>query len=111
MEKQTFKAVIIDDEQNSIDVLKMMLAEHCPEVQLCGSTISSEKGIALIKTLLPDIVFLDIEMPKYNGFQLLEQVHDIYFQLIFTTAYDQYALKAFKYSAVDYLLNLLWLMN
>ena len=105
MEKQTYKAVIIDDEQNSIDVLKTLLTEHCPEVKIFESTTSSEEGITLIKTLLPDIVFLDIEMPKYNGFQLLEQVHDIFFQLIFTTAYDQYALKAFKCSAVDYLLK------
>ncbi len=105
MEKETYKAVIIDDEQNSIDVLQMLLKEHCPKVKLCSSTTSSEEGITLIKTLQPDIVFLDIEMPKYNGFQLLEQVHDIYFHLIFTTAYDKYALKAFKYSALDYLLK------
>jgi two-component system LytT family response regulator len=105
VEKQNYKAVIIDDEQNSIDVLKTLLTEHCPEVKICESTTSSEEGITIIKTLLPDIVFLDIEMPKYNGFQLLERVPDIYFQLIFTTAYDQYALKAFKYSAVDYLLK------
>jgi len=83
----------------------MLVKEHCPEVKLPGSTTSSEEGITLIKTLLPDIVFLDIEMPKYNGFQLLEQVHDIYFHLIFTAAYDQYALKAFKFSALDYLLK------
>lgn len=105
MEKETYKAVIIDDEQNSIDVLQMLVKEHCPEVKLSGSTTSSEEGITLIKTLLPDIVFLDIEMPKYNGFQLLEQVHDIFFHLIFTTAYDKYALKAFKFSALDYLLK------
>ncbi len=105
VEKETYKAVIIDDEQNSVDVLQLLLQEHCPEVKLCGSTSSSEEGITLIKTLLPDIVFLDIEMPKYNGFQLLEQVHDIFFHLIFTTAYDKYALKAFKFSALDYLLK------
>ncbi|MEJ7681303.1 MAG: response regulator [Segetibacter sp.] len=105
MEKEIYKAVIIDDEQNSIDVLQMLLQEHCPEVKLSGSTTSSEEGIFLIKRLLPDIVFLDIEMPKYNGFQLLEKVHDIFFHLIFTTAYDQYALKAFKFSALDYLLK------
>lgn len=105
MDKENYKAVIIDDEQNSIDVLKLLLQEHCPPVKLSGSTTSSEEGISLIKRLVPDIVFLDIEMPKYNGFQLLEQVNDIFFHLIFTTAYDQYALKAFKFSALDYLLK------
>ncbi|TDH28091.1 response regulator transcription factor [Segetibacter sp. 3557_3] len=105
MRKETYKAVIIDDEQNAIDVLRLLLIENCPEVQICGSTISSETGIELIRKELPDIVFLDIEMPKLNGFQLLEQVSDLYFCLIFTTAYDQYALKAFKFSALDYLLK------
>src|SRR5688500_14592008 len=105
MKKETYKAVIIDDEQNAIDVLQLLLLECCPEVQVCGSTINSETGIELVRKELPDIVFLDIEMSKLNGFQLLEQVSDIYFYLIFTTAYDQYALKAFKFSALDYLLK------
>ncbi len=105
MKKETYKAVIIDDEQNAIEVLRLLLHEHCPQVKVSGSTTSSEEGITLIRTGLPDIVFLDIEMPKLNGFQLLEQVQDIFFHLIFTTAYDQYALKAFKFSALDYLLK------
>lgn len=105
MKKETYRAVVIDDEQNAIDVLRLLLQEHCPQVAVCGCTTSSEDGITLIKKELPHIVFLDIEMPKLNGFQLLEQVHDIYFHLIFTTAYDQYALKAFKFSALDYLLK------
>jgi two-component system, LytTR family, response regulator len=100
-----YNAIIIDDEQNAIDVLQLLLKEHCPEVTVIGQTISSVEGIRLIENLTPDIVFLDIEMPRLNGFQMLEKVSDIHFHLIFTTGYEQYAVKAFKSSALDYLLK------
>src|SRR5215207_3160332 len=105
MNNKKYRAVIIDDEQAAIDVLRLLLQEHCPEVKVCYSTLDSEEGVQLIREHQPDVVFLDIEMLRLNGFQLLEKVQDIYFHLIFTTAYDQYAIKAFKYCAMDYLLK------
>ncbi len=105
MTKEKYKAVIIDDESYAIEVLKILLSKNCPEVELAGTASESVEGIALINQHTPDIVFLDIEMPRLNGFQVLEQVQDLHFHLIFTTAYDQYAVKAFRYSALDYLMK------
>jgi two-component system, LytTR family, response regulator len=98
-------AVLIDDEPGALAVMQLLLQKHCIQVNIVGKTSNSVEGAALIKARKPDIVFLDIEMPQLNGFQVLEQVADIDFHLIFTTAYDQYAVQAFRYSAVDYLLK------
>jgi two-component system LytT family response regulator len=98
-------AVLIDDEPGALAVMQLLLQKHCIQINIIGKTSNSVEGAALIKAKKPDIVFLDIEMPQLNGFQLLEQVEDIDFHLIFTTAYDQYAVQAFRYSAVDYLLK------
>ena len=101
----TMKAIIIDDEPNAVDLLALRLKQHCPQVEVVATFTSSVKGAAAIREHEPDVVFLDIEMPQMNGFQLLESVEGISFSLIFVTAYDRFALKAFKYSAIDYLLK------
>ena len=83
----------------------MLLEEHCPDVQIMEQCEDAESGITAIQKLKPDIVFLDIEMPTMNGFEMLEKLPVINFEIIFTTSYDQYAIKAFHFSALDYLLK------
>ena len=97
--------VIIDDEVHCIKTLQLLLKEYCPGVQVIEQCDSGEAGIEAIKKLNPDLVFLDIEMPHMNGFEMLEQLAAISFAVIFTTGYDQYAIKAFRFSALDYLLK------
>jgi two-component system, LytTR family, response regulator len=99
------KAIIIDDEPNAVDLLQIRLTQYCPQVQVVAACTSSVKGVEAIRLHKPDVVFLDIEMPQMNGFQVLEAVEDMHFALVFVTAYDKFALKAFKYSAIDYLLK------
>ncbi|MEZ4772164.1 MAG: LytTR family DNA-binding domain-containing protein [Bacteroidia bacterium] len=99
------KAIIIDDESDAVEALHITLMETCPEVAVAGKFTDSVKGLASIRATDPDLVFLDIEMPKMNGFQLLEELGDFRFNLIFTTAYDRFAVKAFRFSAIDYLLK------
>jgi len=99
------KAVIIDDEIHCRKTLNMLLAENCPDVQVVEQCEDGEAGILAIQKLKPDIVFLDIEMPGMNGFEMLQKLPAINFEIIFTTSYDQYAIKAFKFSALDYLLK------
>lgn len=99
------KAIIIDDEPNAVELLVLRLAQKCPQIEVVAQLTNSVKGVEAIKRYHPDIVFLDIEMPQLNGFQVLEAVEDIPFHLIFVTAYDKFALKAFRYSAIDYLLK------
>jgi len=98
-------AIIIDDERHSCDALKMLLEKCCSQVQVSAMCYSAEEGIKKIHELKPQLVFLDIEMPHMNGFQMLEQLPAINFEIIFTTSYDQYAITAFKFSALDYLLK------
>ena len=99
------KAIIIDDEPDCVRLLALQLKMYCPQVEVVGEYTSSEDGLRNIKQLMPDVVFLDIEMPKMNGFQLLEMVGDLTFAVVFVTAYDKFAVKAFKFSAIDYLLK------
>jgi two-component system LytT family response regulator len=99
------KAILIDDERHSCDALKMLLDKCCLQVQVAAICHSANEGIKKINDLNPDLVFLDIEMPFMNGFQMLEQLSTIDFEIIFTTSYDQYAITAFKFSALDYLLK------
>ncbi len=99
------KAIIIDDEPDAVEALHLTLMETCPEVVMVGKYTNPEKGLAAIRESKPDLVFLDIEMPMMNGFQLLEELGEIPFALIFSTAYDRFAVKAFRYSAIDYLLK------
>lgn len=99
------KAIIIDDEPDCVKLLSLQLKMYCPQVQVVAACTGSEDGLQRIKELHPGIVFLDIEMPVMNGFQLLEKIGAVNFSLVFVTAYDQFAVKAFRYSALDYLLK------
>jgi two-component system, LytTR family, response regulator len=99
------KAVIVDDEELGRNVLSNLITRYCPEITIVGTASSSREAKKVIEEVNPSLVFLDIEMPGGSGFELLEQLNNPTFSIIFTTAYDQYAVKAFKYSALDYLLK------
>lgn len=99
------KSVIIDNEIKSRKTLSNFLLKYCKEVEIIGEADGVASGIDLIKTTNPELVFLDIEMTDGTGFKLLESIEDIQFSVIFVTAYSDYAVKAFKISAVDYLLK------
>ena len=99
------QAIIIDDEAQSAGTLKKDLERHCPEVLVMDVCYSAKEGIISIRNKNPDLVFLDIEMPWMNGFEMLAVIGEINFSIIFTTAHDQFAAKAFRISAVDYLLK------
>ncbi|MGL5892509.1 MAG: LytR/AlgR family response regulator transcription factor [Bacteroidia bacterium] len=98
-------AVIVEDETKSREVLETLVKNYCPEVQVIDTADSVAKGVALIRKVNPKLVFLDIEMADGSGFDLLEQLPEPGFDVIFTTASDQHALRAIKYSAIDYLLK------
>jgi two-component system LytT family response regulator len=99
------RTVLIDDETDSIRVLQRLLNAYCPEVEVIGTADGVETALNLIQMARPDLVFLDIEMTHGNAFDLLNQLQPITFQIIFVTAFDNYAIRAFKYSALDYLLK------
>lgn len=100
------KALIMDDEGNAREMLEWLINTWCKEVDVVGMCASAEEGIKAIHDVQPDIVFLDIEMPHMNGFEMLEKLTGEHtFELVFTTAYDQYAIRAFRYSAFNYLLK------
>ena len=99
------KAILIDDEPECLRTLEADLRQYCPEVEILACCNSGKAGVKSIHRLEPDVVFLDIDMPFINGFEVLEMMPNIDFEVIFTTAYDKYALQAFKISAVDYLLK------
>ncbi len=100
-------AVIIDDERKARQLLYAMLAEHCPQVKAVADCEDLPSGIKAIKREQPDLIFLDIEMPGHSGLELLDffDEDEINFNIIFTTAYSEYAVRAFKMSAIDYLLK------
>ena len=98
-------AIIIDDEHDALEELKLLIITHCKNIQLIGEGNSVKEAINLIDTLKPAVVFLDIEMPTSNGFNLLEHYKEYSFSVIFTTAFDQYAIKAIRFCALDYLLK------
>ena len=99
------KTVIIDDEQDSISLLQMQLAAHCPEVQVVGAFTSSVKAFDELELLGPELIFLDIEMPVMTGLELLEKIGHLNYSVVFVTAYNEYALKAFRSNALDYLVK------
>src|SRR5215813_1321716 len=99
------KSILVDDEVHCLDTLNILLKEYCPEVEILQRCSSGKAALDAIEKLKPALVFLDIEMPIMNGFELLEQFTDIPFSVIFTTSYDQYAIKAIRFSALDYLLK------
>ena len=99
------KAILIDDEQSSLNSLKQKILQHCAGIEIISVCDDPQQGILAIEALKPDLVFLDIEMPLINGFTLLQQLTYKNFELIFVTAYDHYAIKAIRYSALDYLVK------
>jgi two-component system LytT family response regulator len=99
------RALLIDDEQSTINVLQVLLRQYAPEITDIHTAVGSAAGLEKIIQLQPQIVFLDIEMPGMNGFQLLEQLKEQFFEVVFVTAFDHYAIKALRYSALDYLLK------
>lgn len=99
------KAIIIDDEQDCCDVLATLLERYCPEIIIGDVCSCAEDALNSLLLNKVDLVFLDIKMPHMNGFELLERLYPFDFSVIFTTSYDQYAIKAIRYSALDYLLK------
>lgn len=101
----SIKSVIIEDEQAAREVLKSYLVKYCPQVELVGEAHNSKEGIALIQQVLPQLVFLDVEMPFGNAFDVLEGCKDHQFETIFVTAFSEYSLRALNQSAAYYLLK------
>jgi two-component system LytT family response regulator len=99
------QSIVIDDEQHCIRSILSDLQQYCPSIEVLDACSSAKDGIMAIKKLKPDLVFLDVEMPWMNGFEMLEILGEINFSIIFTTAHDEFAAKAFRISAVDYLLK------
>jgi two-component system, LytTR family, response regulator len=99
------KVILIDDESSSRNSLRQKISAHCSDIEIVAECESGEDGLKVIEEKQPDIVFLDVEMPRMNGFTMLQQLKNRSFELIFTTAYDHYAIKAIRYSALDYLVK------
>src|SRR5690349_11786932 len=99
------KCILIDDERNALEMMEWLLKTYSPQVEIVAMCSSAAQGIEAINKHKPDVVFLDIEMPKMNGFDMLEQFDKLFFDIVFCTAYDQFAIRAFKYSALNYLLK------
>lgn len=101
------KAIIIDDEKRARLNLRILLEEYCPQVHVVADCENLSEGVKSIRKLQPDVVLLDIEMPGHSGLELLDffDEDEVNFSIIFTTAYNEYAIQAFKFSAVDYLLK------
>jgi len=100
-----FKAVIIDDESKARNALKNLIEKHCGNIKVIAEAGCVKEGIEVIEEFSPDIVFLDVQMPDGTGFDLLEQIGEIDFKIIFASAFDRFAIQAFKFSAIDYLLK------
>lgn len=102
---ERIKAILIDDELSSLQNLQQKLAEFCPDVNVIAATQKPEEAINLITQHKPDVIFLDIEMPRMNGFRMLDNLSELDFEIIFTTAYNHYAVDAIRISAFDYLMK------
>ena len=98
-------AILIDDEAKGRLALREKLSAYCPQVQVLAEASNGQDALLLIQQHNPQLIFLDIEMPRMNGFEMLNGLPEKNFHVIFTTAYDQYAIKAIKYAAFDYLLK------
>ena len=98
-------AILIDDEERARNTLSSLLLNYCPEISILATCSNVPDGVLAINKHKPDVIFLDIEMPDYNGFELLGFFREIDFDIIFVTAYSEYAVKAFEISAVDYILK------
>ncbi len=98
-------AILIDDEVNSRNALQKKIKANCPAIQIVAECSGAEEGIAAIEKYQPQVVFLDVEMPRMNGFTMLEKIENKNFNIVFTTAYNQYAINAIKFGAFDYLVK------
>lgn len=101
----TLKAIIVDDEESARDVLQNLLVRFCSEVEVVAKCENLTEAVGVIQAEQPDLVFLDIEMPNYAGYEIVKFFKAITFEIIFVTAYDQYAIRAFEIAAIDYLLK------
>lgn len=99
------KTIIVDDEPKARRIMCALIEQHCPDLEILGTADDVPSAVKLINKTKPDLVFLDIEMPGFTGFQLMDFFETVDFQIIFTTAYSEYALQAFQVSAIDYLLK------
>lgn len=99
------KAILIDDELHNLSNLRTLLTTYCPQIEVCALAMNAEEGKEALYTYEPDLLFLDIQMPHQDGFSLLRSLTEYDFEVIFVTAYDQYAIQAMRFSAVDYLLK------
>lgn len=97
------RAIIVDDIETARIGLSKLIEQNCRDVSVVSMASSAQEAIRLIKKLSPDLVFLDVKMPNQNGFQMLQEIGKIDFEVVFTTAYEEYAIKAFRFSALDYL--------
>jgi len=102
---KVYKAIVIDDEAKARRIMQSLIESECPQLEIVDMAEDALAGVKSIQKHKPDIVFLDIEMPGYTGFQLLDFFDQVDFEVIFATAYSEYAIQAFKVSAVDYLLK------
>ena len=102
---QALKAILVDDELSSLQNLQFKIQEYCPSVKVVAQTQNPEEAIRLIQQHKPDVIFLDIEMPRMSGFKMLEQIPEVDFEVIFITAYNHYAINAIRISAFDYLVK------
>ncbi len=99
------KALLIDDEKHCIDNLQWQLKQYCPEIEVAAVCLNGEDALYQIHLLQPQLIFLDIEMPGMSGFEMLEKLTEINFDIVFTTAFNQYAIRAIKFGALDYLIK------
>ena len=99
------RCVIVEDEEMARNVLKSLLAQYCQDVMVCAEADDIVSGKNMIETFRPDLVFLDIEMPGGSGFKLLTSMDEIDFEVVFITAYEQFAIKAIRHDALDYILK------
>jgi two-component system LytT family response regulator len=102
---EMIRAILVDDEEGARDVLENLLRRFCPSVELLAKCENVPQAVEAIRQLKPDLVFLDIEMPNYAGYELVKFFEQVDFEIIFVTAYDQYAIRAFELAAIDYLLK------
>jgi len=102
---EQLKAILVDDELPSLQNLQQKLEEFCPDIQVIETAQKPEEAIRLIEFHQPDVIFLDIEMPRMNGFKMLEEIKEKKFDIVFITAYNHYAIDAIRISAFDYLVK------
>jgi two-component system LytT family response regulator len=100
---QLLRAILVDDEFNSLQNLEQKLVKFCPDIQVVAAVQKPDEAILLIRQHRPDVIFLDIEMPRMNGFRMLDELGQYEFEIVFTTAYNHYAVDAIRISAFDYL--------